>query len=592
MEKLIKKILRENRQLLKESCTCYTANPVGGGPMLVYDLCQQGTQAASCSCCCQAWLHPTYVDQQECLTTSVAPPNSGDDNELGLYSNDFLTVDDSDTGGGGTGFIERDNKRANILVPKGGGKSSMKDRLMNEGPICGDKGGKPCGNCGDGYTWTDSYVTNSCICNHSGGAVCHSTGSGMYSDNGDILAMDDLYIPDGLKNKGKGDKAIDSLRHVKLESKSKKTTNMKRNITKTDLKRIVGKVLSEHPLPPPNHLHTHSNCQACDCFFDMTWSQGHQYGGHVEMEGCMQPAGGKLTLYVNNVMQYSSTSLVGTNSSSITWGNAQTAIIRVKAVMECYGSHPSCSAENVEKTICVRKSDGQKVPCRKTMPKGELMKHDDSKALGVNLGDNDVELESPYDSEDIRESRLNFIIKKTLRETTKVLNEAPGCSPGDCPTGMYCSFSGPHLQSSGKGTCIDGAPPSPFPWGGKTDGGGGKRPTVRRHDADMAKRKPNSAKARDMRGSRKDKNVRMESLITKTLRETVKQLNEAPNCYYRRRNYANSGYTCVARKCGFSGSNKAFYPGEFGSMDDCNALVIPTGTPKGVNTALNTRNFS
>tara|TARA_R110001592_G_scaffold125587_1_gene335693 strand:+ start:363 stop:1355 length:993 start_codon:yes stop_codon:yes gene_type:complete len=330
MEKLIKKILRENKQLLKESCTCYTANPVGGGPMLVYDLCQQGTQAASCSCCCQAWLHPTYVDQQECLTTSVAPPSSGGDDELGLYSNDFLTVDDSDTGGGGTGFIERDNKRANILVPKGGGKSSMKDRLMNEGPICGDKGGKPCGNCGDGYTWTDSYVTNSCICNHTGGAVCQSTGSGMYGNDEDPIEM--AFDFNGLKNKGRGDKATDSLRH------SNKRNNMKKlKLTETELIETIENIINE--------------------------------------------------------------------------------------------------------------------------------------------------------PRDMYESRLESFIKKTLRETTK-------------------------------------------------------------------------------------------------------ELNEAPNCYYRRRNYANSGYTCVARKCGFSGSNKAFYPGEFGSMDDCNALVIPTGTPKGVNTALNTRNFS
>ena len=170
MKKLIRKILREHKQLLNEQCTCYTANPVGGGAMLVYDTCGGSTSAASCSCCCQAWLHPTYVDQQECLTTSVAPPSGN--GELGLYADEFLTVDDLDTGNGGgrptvTGFIERDSKRGNILVPKGGGKMSRKDRLMNEGPICGNKGGKPCGEaCGDGYTWTDSYVTNSCICNH------------------------------------------------------------------------------------------------------------------------------------------------------------------------------------------------------------------------------------------------------------------------------------------------------------------------------------------------------------------------------------------------------------------------------------------
>ena len=138
ISKLKKTLINEaNKQLLKESCTCYTANPVGGGAMLVYDLCGQGTQAASCSCCCSAWLHPTYVDQQPCLTTSVVPPSSGggdDDDGLGLYANDFLTVDDLDTGDGGsylggnlgmkdkglksTDFIEKDNLRGDILMPK------------------------------------------------------------------------------------------------------------------------------------------------------------------------------------------------------------------------------------------------------------------------------------------------------------------------------------------------------------------------------------------------------------------------------------------------------------------------------------------
>jgi len=136
ISKLKKTLINEaNKQLLNEQCTCYTANPVGGGAMLVYDTCGQGTQAASCSCCCSAWLHPTYVDQQPCLSTSVVPPSSGDD-ELGLYTNDFLTVDDLDTGdtggpylGGGimgmkdkglksTDFIEKDNLRGDILMPK------------------------------------------------------------------------------------------------------------------------------------------------------------------------------------------------------------------------------------------------------------------------------------------------------------------------------------------------------------------------------------------------------------------------------------------------------------------------------------------
>ena len=139
MKKLIRKILREHKQLLNEQCTCYTANDVGGGAALVYDTCGGSTQAASCSCCCGAWLHPTYVEQQPCLTTSVAPPSGGGNGELGLYADEFLTVDDLDTGNGGgrptvTGFIERDSKRGNILVPKGGGRGKRNSiREIDEG---------------------------------------------------------------------------------------------------------------------------------------------------------------------------------------------------------------------------------------------------------------------------------------------------------------------------------------------------------------------------------------------------------------------------------------------------------------------------
>ena len=44
---------KEQKQMLNESCTCYTQNPVSGGPALVYYTCagQSGnaTVAASCS---------------------------------------------------------------------------------------------------------------------------------------------------------------------------------------------------------------------------------------------------------------------------------------------------------------------------------------------------------------------------------------------------------------------------------------------------------------------------------------------------------------------------------------------------------------
>jgi hypothetical protein len=195
MKKLIRKILREHKQLLNEQCTCYTANDVGGGAALVYDTCGGSTSAASCSCCCGAWLHPTYVDQQPCLTTSVAPPSGGGNGELGLYADEFLTVDDLDTGNGGgkptvTGFIERDSKRGNILVPKGGGRG--KRNSLREI----DEGGWGCC-CG----WTD-YVYGGAEC--TGGYGCKCEGLGPRAN---------------VQNRGRGDKAIDSMRFDKSSNK-------------------------------------------------------------------------------------------------------------------------------------------------------------------------------------------------------------------------------------------------------------------------------------------------------------------------------------------------------------------------------------
>ena len=136
LQNIIKKVLKEEKQLLNEQCTCYTENPVSGGAMLVYDLCGQGTQAASCSCCCSAWLHPTYVDEQACLTTSVAPPGSpSGGNGLGLYADEFLTVDDLDTGDGGIGLdIERDIQRGDLIKkPTRRGKSSFNEAYTPPG---------------------------------------------------------------------------------------------------------------------------------------------------------------------------------------------------------------------------------------------------------------------------------------------------------------------------------------------------------------------------------------------------------------------------------------------------------------------------
>ena len=102
----------EQKQMLNESCTCYTQNPVSGGPALVYYTCagQSGnaTVAASCSCCCNAWLHPQDVADDPCLTDSVAPPTGG--GPTGPLSADDRFVEPTrgiSTGGGRPKGIDR-----------------------------------------------------------------------------------------------------------------------------------------------------------------------------------------------------------------------------------------------------------------------------------------------------------------------------------------------------------------------------------------------------------------------------------------------------------------------------------------------------
>tara|TARA_R100001377_G_C3157965_1_gene98710 strand:- start:295 stop:675 length:381 start_codon:yes stop_codon:yes gene_type:complete len=100
---------------------------------------------------------------------------------------------------------------------------SVRRRKLNEGPICGSDSGKPCGEaCGDGYTWQDSPASNSCICNHTSGKVCHTTGGGpngsMYSDGGGGK------IKGGkLQNTGLGDRAKDSRRLSERERTVRET---------------------------------------------------------------------------------------------------------------------------------------------------------------------------------------------------------------------------------------------------------------------------------------------------------------------------------------------------------------------------------
>ena len=88
--------------------------------MLVYYTCagQSGnaTVAASCSCCCGAWLHPHDVADDNCLTTSVAPPSGGgDDDGLGLYADEFVTADDSGTSSGDILDMERHIQQGDFI---------------------------------------------------------------------------------------------------------------------------------------------------------------------------------------------------------------------------------------------------------------------------------------------------------------------------------------------------------------------------------------------------------------------------------------------------------------------------------------------
>lgn len=66
-----------------------------------------------------------------------------------------------------------------------------------------------CGDCGDGYTWDDRIA--GCLCVGPGGGVCHEgTGSmAVGYDDGTTHTKG----KSGLKNRGRGEKATDSLRH-------------------------------------------------------------------------------------------------------------------------------------------------------------------------------------------------------------------------------------------------------------------------------------------------------------------------------------------------------------------------------------------
>ena len=471
---------------------------------------------------------------------------------------------------------------------------------------------------------------------------------------------------------------------------------MKRNITKTDLKRIIGKVLNEQGTPgnsciDPNTI-TYNTPQgvACLCFFDMSWSQGHQYGGHVEIEGCMQPnSNSTLSIYVNDDLRASTSGLnpgniPGSFGTNIVWGNANTPIIRVKAVMECTGSHPACSAQNIEKTICVRRSDGQKVPCTKKFHKGDLLKHDDTKAIARNVSDIDIdfELEAPDDAEDIRESRLNegkvcrcygqtwyghdgpiycntaqYGVQAWYAEDCcqKTMETPEGCwvgdsypGGGDKPVDAGLSFDTADVEGgggireyyinrlvskvinedeillnerpcggnplsvdlgSGWSVSFDIEPDvSVFPlnvnWGGGSYSckftftfrqGPSSGPTINDADEiyDMAIQNgysPENAeemvevarkKMRQIRRRGEDVVQVMDRIRARALNE-MEELNEAPVCWYRRRNYANAGYTCVARRCGFSAPHKAFHPGEYDSEEDCKGSIAPPVGPGGI----------
>ena len=155
----------------------------------------------------------------------------------------------------------------------------------------------------------------------------------------------------------------------------------------------------------------------------------------------------------------------------------------------------------------------------------------------------------------MKKRNLDRLIKRVLSEKKLNLNEET----------CYCSTDGSKVNISGCNPCTQECCKEAGydeVWSGSAVRGGTKR-----------------GKGKGMRA--KLQKEQFINDIKMDIRE-MEELNEAPVCWYRRRNYANAGYTCVARRCGFSAPHKAFHPGEYDSEEDCKGSIAPPVGPGGV----------
>jgi len=67
--------VREEKQMLNEACTCYTANPIGGMD-IVYDVCHSSgsMQVFSHPFCCSGSVAPSFVASEPCLEQGMVQP--------------------------------------------------------------------------------------------------------------------------------------------------------------------------------------------------------------------------------------------------------------------------------------------------------------------------------------------------------------------------------------------------------------------------------------------------------------------------------------------------------------------------------------
>jgi hypothetical protein len=290
------------------------------------------------------------------------------------------------------------------------------------------------------------------------------------------------------------------------------------NLTETELISYINKSIineQQNPCIDPSTIDPQYQPLgvACLCSLNVGWSNGNQYGGTIELDGCMPPNGSVFRIYVNDNFAAQGSSL--SFSANIPWQGQQTSIIKVKTVLECTGQHPACSEETIEKSICVERSTGNKVSCGKRLPDNPL-KGDKTKSVYNPDGGSQLDIDSlnkkgsmtnykpsqsshsSYGKEttNLRESDLIRLIRRAVNEQQAT---SWNCEDGKCVKVVGKGGVGDFatLQECEDSNCEERARPT----------GTG----VRKHDRDMAKRRPYSPKYRDMRGSRNE-SVRRQKL--------------------------------------------------------------------------------